>query len=76
MRSPPHQQQLVIDLASREVAVSKAVTVQITQGQFDALVSFLYSVGSGKQGGHVQGLCRVQTGLEQDRQAVRLSVHH
>ena len=42
--------QLVIDLASREMAVSKAVTAQITQGQFDALVSFLYNVGPGKQG--------------------------
>ncbi|KMN20312.1 lysozyme [Pseudomonas weihenstephanensis] len=42
--------QLVTDLASRELSVSKAVTAQITQGQFDALVSFLYNVGPGKQG--------------------------
>lgn len=42
--------QLIIDLASREAVVSKAVTAQITQGQFDALVSFLYNVGPGKQG--------------------------
>jgi lysozyme len=49
----PVSEQSVIDLASREMAVSKAVTVQITQGQFNALVSLLYSVGSGKQGGHV-----------------------
>ncbi len=42
--------QLVIDLASREASISKAVTAQITQGQFDALVSFLYNVGPGKQG--------------------------
>jgi len=42
--------QLVIDLASREMVVSLAVTGKITQGQFDALVSFLYNVGPGKQG--------------------------
>ncbi len=32
--------QLVIDLASREMVVSQAVTEKITQGQFDALVPF------------------------------------
>jgi len=42
--------QLVIDLVSRERTISSAVTAQITQGQFDALVSFLYNVGPGKQG--------------------------
>lgn len=42
--------QLVVDLASRELTISKAVTAQITQGQFDAQVSFLYNVGPGKQG--------------------------
>jgi len=39
--------QLIIDLASREASVSMAVTAQITQGQFDALVDFVYNLGAG-----------------------------
>lgn len=35
------------DLAWAEDAVTRAVTVQITQGQFDALVSFVFNVGAG-----------------------------
>lgn len=42
--------QLATDLISREIAICSAVTAPITQGQFDALVSFLYNVGQGKQG--------------------------
>ncbi len=39
--------QLTSDLVSREQAVSKAVTVPLTQGQFDALVDFVYNLGAG-----------------------------
>lgn len=39
--------QLVTDLASRERSVSSAVTAQLTQGQFDALVDFVYNLGAG-----------------------------
>ena len=35
------------DLAKFELGVSQAVTVQLTQGQFDALVSFAYNLGLG-----------------------------
>jgi len=35
------------DVASRERAVAKGVRVALTQGQFDALVSFAYNVGIG-----------------------------
>jgi lysozyme len=39
--------QLLNDLASREMAVSCAVTTSISQGQFDALVDFAYNLGIG-----------------------------
>jgi lysozyme len=35
------------ELAKHEAAVRRLVTVDLTQGQFDALVSFSYNVGSG-----------------------------
>lgn len=39
--------ELLTDLASRELTVSCAVTKTLTQGQFDALVDFVYNLGSG-----------------------------
>lgn len=36
---------LVGDLASREKAVGRLVSVDLTQGQFDALVSLVYNIG-------------------------------
>ncbi len=39
------------DLRYFEVAVSSAVTVRISQNQFDALVSFTFNVGIGAFGG-------------------------
>jgi len=39
--------QLVTDLSSREQTVSGAVTAALTQGQFDALVDFVYNLGAG-----------------------------
>ncbi|MFY0732297.1 lysozyme [Pseudomonas sp. NFX15] len=39
--------QLLTDLASREMVVSCAVTKTLTQGQFDALVDFVYNLGAG-----------------------------
>ncbi|MBV8656636.1 MAG: lysozyme [Burkholderiales bacterium] len=38
---------LAQDLAATEAAVTKAVKVPLTQGQFDALVSFTYNLGAG-----------------------------
>ncbi|WP_213941179.1 lysozyme [Pseudomonas sp. dw_612] len=38
--------QLLADLAEREIAVSCAVTVSLNQGQFDALVDFVYNLGA------------------------------
>jgi GH24 family phage-related lysozyme (muramidase) len=35
------------DLAPREVAVSRLITVPLNQNQFDALVSFVFNLGSG-----------------------------
>lgn len=37
-----------MDLRRHEESVRSAVTVPLTQGQFDALVSFSYNVGAGK----------------------------
>ncbi len=39
--------QLLTDLASREITVSCAVTTSLEQGQFDALVDFVYNLGAG-----------------------------
>lgn len=39
--------QLLADLAEREMAVSCAVTTILSQGQFDALVDFVYNLGVG-----------------------------
>lgn len=36
------------DVEEAEAAVRRLVTVPITQGQFDALVSFTYNLGAGK----------------------------
>ncbi|WP_035877135.1 lysozyme [Cupriavidus sp. amp6] len=41
---------LLADLAEHECIVLSAVTVQLTQGQFDALVSFCFNVGPGRKG--------------------------
>jgi lysozyme len=38
---------LLKDVAWAEKAVSDSITAQITQGQFDALVSFAYNIGAG-----------------------------
>lgn len=38
---------LATEMAKHEAAVERLVTVPLTQGQFDALVSFSYNVGSG-----------------------------
>lgn len=38
------------ELAKHEAAVTRLVTVDLTQGQYDALVSFSYNVGSGALG--------------------------
>lgn len=40
--------QLLLDVASRESAISSAFCV-LPQGQFDALVSFLFNVGPGRK---------------------------
>lgn len=39
--------QLASDVASAEAGVNRLVSVPLTQGQFDALVSFAYNVGVG-----------------------------
>lgn len=39
------------ELAKHEAAVTRLVSVDLTQGQFDALVSFSYNVGSGALAG-------------------------
>ncbi|OIN44497.1 lysozyme [Pseudomonas costantinii] len=44
---PQADAQLLVDLASREISVSCAVTTSLSQGQFDALVDFVYNLGSG-----------------------------
>jgi lysozyme len=41
------EKRLIVDVARFEAAVNEAVRVPITQGQFDALVSFAFNVGIG-----------------------------
>ncbi|UFH49936.1 lysozyme [Pseudomonas sp. KNUC1026] len=41
------EQRLQNDLSRVEAAVTRLATVPLTQGQFDALVSFTYNVGEG-----------------------------
>jgi len=41
---------LAAEMAKHEAAVTRLVTVPLTQGQYDALVSFSYNVGSGALG--------------------------
>lgn len=41
------EQMLAADLVRFELIVERAVRVPVTQGQFDALVSFTYNVGEG-----------------------------
>ncbi|WP_082755106.1 lysozyme [Variovorax sp. PAMC 28711] len=40
-------QRLAVDIAEREAIVSANVTVPMTQGQFDAMVSIVFNVGAG-----------------------------
>ena len=49
------------DVAKFEAIVTKAVTREITQGQFDALVSFCFNVGPGKTGAK-DGLVTLKNG--------------
>jgi len=41
---------LLLDLKEAEVAVQRLVKVELTQCQFDALVSFVFNLGQGKLG--------------------------
>ncbi len=41
---------LVYDLKDAELAVKRLVKVRLTQGEFDALVSFTFNLGQGKLG--------------------------
>lgn len=47
---------LVDDLRKREAMVAKLVRVELTQGQFDALVLFVYNVGEGDVKRGISGL--------------------
>lgn len=47
-------------IASIECVVSKYVTHEMTQGQFDAFVSIIYNVGPGNQ--WKDGICRLKDG--------------
>lgn len=51
---------LAADVAEREAMVSAAVTVPLTQGQFDAMVSIVFNVGPG--GGWKDGIIRLKNG--------------
>jgi len=42
---------LARDIAIAEAAVDRLVTVPVTQGQFDALVDFVFNLGSGRLAG-------------------------
>lgn len=44
------EQILADDIAIAEAAVTRLVTVELTQGQFDALVDFVFNLGAGRLG--------------------------
>ena len=47
-------------ITAREAIVSKYVTHEMTQGQFDAFVSLIYNIGPGSQ--YKDGICRLMNG--------------
>lgn len=49
-----------VDLAGFEAMIDDAVTVELTQGQFDALVSILYNVGPGSS--RRDGIVKLKSG--------------
>ena len=51
---------LVGDVAQRELVAAHAITVPVTQGQFDAVVSILYNVGAGNS--ERDGIIRLKSG--------------
>ena len=51
---------LVGDVAQRELVASHAITVPVTQGQFDAFVSILFNVGAGTS--ERDGIIRLKSG--------------
>lgn len=51
---------LAESIAKREIIVSKYVTHDMTQGQFDAFVSIIFNVGEG--GPFKDGICRLKNG--------------
>ena len=55
------------DLSGAEAAVNRAVTVALTQGQFDALVSFVFNLGAGAFCG--SSLLRMLNAGQHDRAA-------
>ncbi|QHJ80202.1 MAG: endolysin/autolysin [Bacteriophage sp.] len=52
--------EFAFDLIEFEAMVDKAVTVPLTQGQFDALVSIVYNVGPGNR--YKSGILRLKSG--------------
>lgn len=52
---------LAEDIQDAETAVNRAVTVPLTQNEFDALVSIVFNVGPGKKGVH-SGIVTLKSG--------------
>lgn len=52
--------QLIFDILQRETIVKKYVTIELTQGQFDAMVSIIFNVGSGSS--NRDGIIRLKNG--------------
>lgn len=53
-------ERLVKDVQAREAIVDEAVTVDLTQGQFDAMVSIVFNVGYGSK--RRNGIIRLKSG--------------
>jgi len=51
---------LIADVVLREIMVKKAVTIEITQGIFDAVVSIVFNVGAGSK--TRDGIIRLKSG--------------
>ena len=53
-------ERLARDVEAREAIVNEAVTVDLTQGQFDAMVSIVFNVGYGSK--RRNGIIRLKSG--------------
>lgn len=55
---------LVADIAIREAIANNAITVPVTQGQFDCIVDMIFNIGPGAKGADRDGIITLKTGVQ------------